>query len=304
MKMNKKYSEPINIDQDILEIEKEFILQINDDQDFVNEVIKPLNISEEVFKDYLGLFIDAQKEFHHCKECPGLKKCQNSCPGLRLFIKKEKNFVAKNFVPCSLYLQKKCIDDFFIYRDFDEKYEEIFLDDLKTYKDGLRQQLKLALKQCLEEQNHGWFYVYGKKDNYKTQFLAAYCNSYAKNKYGNIAFLDTKELLELINGTYYKNNQYFQDLLYTLENVELLVLNDFDNDGIMNSIIRDQFLLPLISYRDEHKLQTCISSNCCLDDFNYHIAMSKYGAENALEIVKIIDKNKYKKLYKLRYIIN
>ncbi len=124
--MNKKYLKMTEDFQDIAEIEQEFIAQINSDQDFVNEVIKPLNISEKVFKDYLGLFIDAQKEFHHCKECPGLKKCQNSCPGLRLFVKKEMNFVAKNFVPCSLYLQKKSIDDYFIYHDFDEKYEETF----------------------------------------------------------------------------------------------------------------------------------------------------------------------------------
>jgi len=301
--MNKTYFKNTEDSQDITEIEKEFITQINNDHDFVNEVIKPLNISNDVFKDYLGLFIDAQKEFHHCKECPGLNKCQNSCPGLRLFIKKEMNFVAKNFIPCPLFVQKKSIDDHYIYRDFDEKYDDVFLEDLKIYKDGFRQQLKLALKQSLKEKDQGWFYVYGEKNSSKTQFLAAYCNSYAKNKYGHIAFLDAKELLELVKDTFYKNNEYFQDLLDTLKNVKLLVLDGFNSDAVMNTIIRDQFILPLFSYRDEHKLQTCISSNCNLDDFNNYLAISKFGAGNALKISNIIYKNKYKKLYKLTRLV-
>ncbi len=301
--MNKTYFNNVKDSQDIAEIEREFIAQINNDKDFVNEVIRPLNISNEVFEDYLGLFIDAQKEFHHCKECPGLKKCQNSCPGLRLFVKKEIGFVAKNFVPCPLYLQKKSIDDCFIFSEFDEKYEETFLEDLKVYKDGFRQQLKLALKQCLKDQDRGWFYVYGEKNSSKTQFLVAFCNSYAKNKYGHIAFLNAKDLLELVKNIYYKDNEYFLDLLDTLKSVRLLVLDGFDSGVVMNSIIRDQFLLPLFSYRDEHKLQTCISSNCNLDDFNNCLAISKFGAKNALKIANIIYKNKYKKLYKLTHLV-
>lgn len=301
--MNKTYLNNDSNRQNIDKIVQEFIEQIKNDYDFVNKVIKPLNISEEVFKDYLGLFIDAQKEFHHCKECPGLKKCQNSCPGLRLFIKKEMNFVAKNFVPCQLFLQKKSIDDCFIYSDFDEKYEETFLEDLKVFKNGFRQQLKLALKQCLKDKDNGWFYVYGEKNSSKTKFLVAYCNSYAKNKYRHIAFLNAKDLLELVKNIYYKDNEYFLDILDTLKNVKLLVLDGFNNDVVMNSIIRDQFLLPLFTYRDEHKLQTCISSNCSLDDFNNYLAISKFGAKNALKISNIIYKNKYKKLYKLTHLV-
>ena len=94
MSMNNKYFSIISKTKEELDIEKELVNNIKNDKNFVDEVIRPLKISHELFMDYLFAFVDAQKEFHNCKNCQGFDKCPNAHKGMRAILTNDKKFVS------------------------------------------------------------------------------------------------------------------------------------------------------------------------------------------------------------------
>lgn len=303
MTMNKKYFENDAKTSDDLELEKEFIEQIKADKDYVEDIIRPLKLPHDLFVDYLYIFVDAQKEYNNCKNCKGLKNCPNKVKGMRVFpIKKEKH-IDKNYEMCELFCEERAIFSRYIYRDFSEKYNSLRLKDIKHFKNGNRQQLKIALKEKIKDKNRDWLFVYGPQDSSKTEFLVCYANEYAKNKFGKIAYINVKDTLEYVKDNFYKNSEEVNDYLETLSSVSLLILDGFDKEIIINNVIRDQFLLPLIKNRFENDLETAIGSRINLDELTNTFAINRFGLENALEITKKIHKKIYKKPYYLEHLI-
>ena len=303
MTMNKKYFENANKTADDLELETEFIEQIKNDKDYVEDILRPLKVPHDLFIDYLYIFVDAQKEYNNCKNCKGLINCPNKVKGMRVFPIKKEKYIDKNYEMCELYTEEREILSRYIYRDFSDKYNNQRLKDIKHFKNGNRQQLKIALKEKIKDKNDDWMFVYGPQDSSKTEFLVSYANEYAKNKLGQIAFINIKDTLEYVKDNYYRNSEEVHEYLDTLSNVNLLILDGFDKEIIINNILRDQFLLPLIRYRYEHNLETIIGSRINLDELTKVLAMNKFGLENALEITKTIHKKLYKKAYYLEHLI-
>ncbi|MCH5172150.1 MAG: hypothetical protein J1F31_04935 [Erysipelotrichales bacterium] len=301
--MNKKYFENAAKTADDLELENEFIDQIKNDKDYVDDILRPLKVSHDLFIDYLYIFVDAQKEYNNCKNCKGLKNCPNKVKGMRVFPVKSAKYIDKNYAMCSLYIEKRAISSHYIYCDFSEKYSDLSLKDMKHFKNGNRQQLKIALKEKIKDKNKDWLFVYGSQDSSKTEFLVSYANDYAKNKLGGIAFINIKDTLEYVKDHYYKSSEEVHDYLESLSDVDLLILDGFDKDIIINNILRDQFLLPLIKYRFEQNKETLIGSRINLDELTKVLAINKFGLENALEITKTIHKKLYKKAYYLEHLI-
>lgn len=301
--MSNKYFETVDKTEEDLELEKEFVEQIKSDKEFVEDVLRPLKVSRDLFVDYLYIFVDAQREYNNCKNCKGLKECPNNVRGMKVLPIVKEKYIDKKYDMCELFSEERDRLSRYIYKDFDYKFNDLFLKDLKHYKNGNRQQIKIALKEKIKDKNKDWIYVYGPNDSSKTEFLVAYANEYAKNKYGKIAFINIKDTLEFVKDNFYKNSEEVMDYLGTLSNVQLLILDGFDKEIIINNNLRDQFLLPLIKYRYEHDLETLIGSRSNLDDLTKILAMSKFGLENALEITKSIHKKLYKKAYFLEHII-
>ena len=84
MKTSEKLFKATNKTSEDIAYENELKENIKKDDDFVNEMIRPLKMSKEQFDDSLMLFVDAQKEFNNCKNCQGLKECKNSCRGFMI----------------------------------------------------------------------------------------------------------------------------------------------------------------------------------------------------------------------------
>ena len=174
---------------------------------------------------------------------------------------------------------------------------------MDNFRNGYRQQLKIALKELLEQNLKGWIYVYGPNKSSKSEYLMAFCNEFSLRNKGSIAYLNTKELMEYVKEIFYKDKETFDEYFDELCDVDLLVLDGFNKDVLINSVIRDQFILPLIISRYKNNKIVMISSNLDLDGLNNLLAQNRYGADNAYEITSKIFEKRYKKLYKLEHLI-
>ena len=102
--------------------ENELKENIKKDDEFVDEIIRPLKMSKEQFDDSLMLFVDTQREFHNCKNCPGLKECKNSCQGFMIHPEITQKLVTKTFKPCRLYEENRNFMKKFLYKDYSYKF--------------------------------------------------------------------------------------------------------------------------------------------------------------------------------------
>lgn len=283
--------------------ENELKENIKKDDEFVDEIIRPLKMSKEQFDDSLMLFVDTQREFHNCKNCPGLKECKNSCQGFMIHPEITQKLVTKTFKPCRLYEENRNFMKKFLYKDYSDNFNELLLKNMNNYRNGYRQQLKIALKEMLDQNLKNWIYIYGPTKSSKSEYLMAFCNEFALKKKGNIAYLNVKDLMEYVKEIFYKDKDEFDEYFDELSSVTLLVLDGFNKDVLINSVIRDQFLLPLINSRYKNNKIVMISSNLDLDGLNNLLAQNRYGADNAYEITSKIFEKRYKKLYKLEHLI-
>ena len=302
MKTNELFSYIDKTEEDIA-YENELKENIKKDDEFVNEFIRPLKMSKEQFNDSLMLFVDAQKEFHNCKNCPGLKECKNSCQGFMIRPTITQKLVTKTFKPCRLYEKNRNFMKQFLYKDYSDDFNGLLLKNMNNYRNGYRQQLKIALKEILEQNLKNWIYIYGPTKSSKSEYLMAFCNEFASKNKGNIAYLNVKDLMEYVKEIFYKDKEEFDEYFDELCNVTLLVLDGFNKDVLINSVIRDQFILPLINSRYKNNKMLMISSNLDLDGLNNLLAQNRYGADNAYEITSKIFEKRYKKLYKLEHLI-
>lgn len=302
MSMNNKYFSIISKTKEELDIEKELVNSIKNDKDFVDEVIRPLKISHELFMDYLFAFVDAQKEFHNCKNCQGFDKCPNAHKGMRAILTNDKKFVSTKYEMCQYYLDDKRIKNCFIYNEFPAQFSDTFLKHMKLFSNGYRQLLKLALNKKIKEHDKTWIYVYGDKNTSKTEFLVAYANSYAKKQYGKVAFLNVDETMNYVKDIFYRQKELYNEFLEKLMNVDLLILDGFNKETFINNVLRDQFLLRVIKYRYENDLETCISARFDLNEFTAFLAINRFGESVAYDISNYIHK-KIEKQYKLEHLI-
>ena len=304
MKMMKnKYFQQTSKTKEDLDLENEVIEQIKNDSDFVEEILRPLKVSHTLFIDYLFVFSEARIEYHNCKNCPGLKDCPNSIKGMRLYPEKKLKWIDKCYEMCKLFTEQREILSCYIYHDFSEKFDDMCFKNLKNYKNGNRQQLKIALKEKIKNKNKEWLFIYGPKNSSKTEFLATYANEYAINKNGKIAYVDIHNALDFVKENFYKNNDEVKEYMDTLSSVNLLVFDGIDKEMIMNNILRNQFLWPIIKFRSDNNLETAFGSRMNLDELTDTLAMNKFGLENALEITKTIHDKLYRKQFYLEHLI-
>ena len=303
MKTNKELFTYTDKTEEDIAYENELKENIKKDDEFVDEIIRPLKMSKEQFDDSLMLFVDTQREFHNCKNCPGLKECKNSCQGFMIHPEITQKLVTKTFKPCRLYEENRNFMKKFLYKDYSDNFNELLLKNMNNYRNGYRQQLKIALKEMLDQNLKNWIYIYGPTKSSKSEYLMAFCNEFALKKKGNIAYLNVKDLMEYVKEIFYKDKDEFDEYFDELSSVTLLVLDGFNKDVLINSVIRDQFLLPLINSRYKNNKIVMISSNLDLDGLNNLLAQNRYGADNAYEITSKIFEKRYKKLYKLEHLI-
>jgi len=302
MKSDELFSYTDKTEEDIA-YENELKENIKKDDEFVDEFIRPLKMPKEQFDDSLMLFVDAQREFHNCKNCPGLKECKNSCPGFMIRPEITQKLVTKTFKPCRLYEENRNFMKKFLYKDYSDDFNGLLLKNMNNYRNGYRQQLKISLKEMLDQNLKNWIYIYGPTKSSKSEYLMAFCNEFALKNKGNIAYLNVKDLMDYVKEIFYKDKDEFDEYFDELANVTLLVLDGFNKDVLINSVIRDQFILPLINSRYKNNKMVMISSNLDLDGLNNLLAQNRYGADNAYEITSKIFEKRYKKLYKLEHLI-
>lgn len=302
MSMTKKYFSIIKKTKEEQEVERELINNMKNDKEFVDEVVRPLKISHELFMDYLFAFVDAQKEFHNCKNCQGFDKCPNAHKGMRIVLTNEKKFVSTKYEMCDHYLNDKRVKNCFIYSEFSSKFDDVYLKDMKIYGNGYRQALKLALNKKIKDRDKTWVYVYGEKESSKTEFLVAYANSYAKKQYGNIAFLNANDTMNYVKDIFYKEKNQFLEFFDTIKEVDLLIIDGFNKENFINNVLRDQFISPLIKYRYENNLETIISADFDLNELTSFLSLNRFGEGVAYDISNYIHE-KIEKQYKLEHLI-
>lgn len=150
-------------------------------------------------------------------------------------------------------------DSSFLYRDFDQKFMDLSLNDLDETKNKIKTQVKKELR------NNHWIYLTGAIRSGRTYFSIALINGSSRKGVKNIAFFNCVKRLPLLGDEFFNNKLVFQKDFDSLKTVPILVLDDIGNEN-GNTIIRDSVLIPLLDYRAKEGLMTYFTSDFTVDE--------------------------------------
>lgn len=262
--------ERLKVEQNIT-ISEKFLRQI-EESIFENEIAyrycKKLGLSDEQIRENAPKIFDFSEDVKNCKNCKGLKYCNKEPKYLVTNITYEEGVVDRNILPCKKYLEQVNFKKRFAVIDFGE---EFFDNHIKTDISNVNSKCKKEIlrkykESALDKKSNGWIYIKGDMSTGKSYFAATLCVDAARNQaYNSISFIDVPERFKELTDLAFQKSPRYNDLLETLKNSEMLVLDDFGNE-FKSDFVRENVLFPILSYRAKNKLFTIITSNYSMDD--------------------------------------
>lgn len=246
---------------------------------------KQLGIPEEVIFAQIYKVYDFVCDINYCKHCPGVEKCNKRNPLTITKIEYKNGILDKAISPCNKIIDRVLIEKQFETKDFNEEWTNADLKELSNSagrKEALMQYLNFA-----KNKEFNWIYLTGGSGSGKSYVAANFVIDAAKKKLGPICFLNSPKRIRELSELSSKKNGSFEQLLNTYMNANILVLDEFGNEFI-NDYIRDNIILPILTYRSSKKLFTIFTSDFEFSDIEILYANSKAGALRAKQIIKIL----------------
>ena len=258
--------------------------KIKDDIEFY-EMIKQLSPSTKLVKENITKFLAYQDDFHYCKNCPGISKCQKATPHLKISIKIDGPFVDNQYLPCDKLIEQVKLDSMYLYSDFPDSWRDSNSRNIDN--DSL--QRRMSIKSYLEMTNSGrWIYIWGQMKTGKSYVASAFANDYVNSNKKQIAFIDCGKRFEELSTASRINKEHFEKMILNLSSVPLLVLDGFGNE-FKNDYIRDSIVLPILLTRSKNKLPVIFTSTFSLEDIEKMYSTSIPGKIRAKQLVELIN---------------
>lgn len=247
-----------------------------DFKDFVNKI----NAKDEVLMKYTSLLEDSLKEFQNCKNCKGLKECQNELPGFCYTPHVSKESIIFSYDACTKKQKdlkensyKDNLEVFEMNRDIkNASFKDVYKDDKARL--PIIKYFKEFIENYEKEDKPKGMYLHGSFGSGKTYLIAALFNEMAKKGVRSI-LVYYPQFLRKLKSSFDSN---YDEQFETLEKIPLLLLDDIGAENCSNWS-RDEVLGPLLQYRMENHLPTFFTSNLTLEELENSLSITSSGVD-------------------------
>ncbi len=219
----------------------------------ISKTIKKLKMTSEEIDKYLGWLLSLQETLQICKKCQGISKCGNEFKGMIPSIQREEEKLIQVYKPCELFYKNSN----YLIKDFHGIFDDASLMNIRNTNNLSK--LIAKMFSYLDNPNQKGFTLIGKSGSGKTYALASLTNEFAKNGI-KCAFADTKKLINnLKQMVYNKEKNSYDDLLSSLCEVPVLVLDNL-GDETKSEWSRDELLGTILTTRNKNNLLTFVTT--------------------------------------------
>lgn len=255
--------------------------------------IRSLKMSRGEVRSKIPLLIDYKNNIHACLDTD---KLDEGGPEFEMDLAREDGEVVIKWKSRKRDYKKARVELGYIIHDFPESWLKEDLKSVKLTKN--RKDIIVSFAAMLSSNKLEWKYLSGEFGTGKSFITACFSNSYAKDKNGAVAFINTPEQIDkLRTSSYEKDKTYFSKNMEAYKNVPLLILDSFGNE-YKSDFVLSNILHPLLSYRAMHDLATVFVSDFSLAQIE-EMYRSKVDAPRAKQLVGLIS-SKVKKVDELK----
>ena len=251
-----------------------------------------LKLSNKEAEVNIAALLDYQEDVHYCASCPGMERCDKLHPHFRLTLARDGSFIVRHYNPCEKMLSLASFKQRYLRCSFPESWCE---DDLRNIEksQSARKDAIMEMAKVIKGLSSNWLYLYGGAGSGKSYMLACLANMITK-KNGPGAFANTSELLDELKELSIKNKEGFRDMMESLSQASILVLDDFGNE-YKTEYTYVNVLFPLLNARDKSGLPTAFASDFPVESIG-KMYKDKIGAVRAEQLTNLL-KRRCKKGY-------
>ncbi len=221
-------------------------------------------------------------EANNCSVCKSLSTCNNLIKGHKYIVTNSNNQLSEQYLICDKMLDIEYLNNIYL---FGKEQSEIETAG-EFYRDEKRIKILTYFEKALEANlKCKGMYLHGSFGTGKSYMMSVFIKKLAKEGYKcGIAYFP--ELLVQIRRGY--NNYEQHDILETVKNLDVLVLDDIGSEKV-TEWSRDEVLGTILQYRMEHNLFTCFTSN-----YNIKQLQSQYSKDKSItNALRVIDRIKF-----------
>lgn len=252
---------------------------------YFNQIVKSLDLPQEVVMKYTSSLMDAALEFENCSKCKGIETCPNLIPGNLMKADKSENGIVFSYVKCRL-LSKDNYKDNVTNFDLPKNIKNASMKDV--YKDDkprieLIKKMKEFKDAYLNNESPKGLYIYGNFGSGKSYLTAALFNDLAQKNIKSV-IVHVPELLRSIKDSFDKD---YSDIFDEVMTSPLLLLDDIGAE-YLTPWSRDEVIEPILQYRMDQDLPTFFTSNYDLNDLEKHFIVNddKMKAKRIMERIR------------------
>lgn len=247
-------------------------------------ISEELKLTSKEVKRFLAALLDYQEDVHYCASCPGLENCKKAHPHFSLRLERDGELLIRHYDPCEEMMSLSSFQKRYIRCTFPSSWRDKNLNDIERSVSARDNVVGLMAK-IQQNLSNRWIYLTGSNGSGKTNMLACFSNDITKAK-GKGVFTDTESLFSELKEKSINDRQNFEELLKTICESSILVLDDFGNE-FKTEYVFTSILFPILSYRDKANLPTAFASDFKIDQI-VSMYRSKIGFERASQLKELL----------------
>jgi len=225
--------------------------------------LKKMGMSDEFILANMEKIIDFVRDAKYCLACPGKEKCKKTNPFMCTKITLINGVCDRQLVPCNKMIEALTSLNSFYVSDIEERNLNASFNGID--KTGPRRQAILKLTKFFSHKSKDWVYITGTPSTGRSYFASAAAYEGARKKLKNVCYLNCVFRFQELNNLFYNDTNTFREMFETYQNADLLILDEFGNEPIKESI-RDSIIYPLLYTRSSKGLMTIIVSDMPIED--------------------------------------
>ena len=261
--------ERIKIERNVIITKKE--LKEMQDEVFSNlkaiKYLTNLGLTETQINENIDKVYDFACDMKNCAGCKGIKFCNKDPRFLVNSVSYKNGFIERTITPCKKYLEHVNFKNKLLQYDFPEEWLDNYINkDISNIKAIAQQTVLKKYAFALQGKSSEWVFLKGDIASGKSFMAATLCADAARNDaFSSIAFINVPSKFKQLSDLAFQKNPLFNSEIEKLQNVEMLVLDDFGNE-FKSDFVRDNILYPILSMRVKNKKFTIITGNYSIDD--------------------------------------
>ena len=252
---------------------EELLEKLKADKD-VYESLKPLGLTNKEVRDNIGKLADYQEDFNVCKTCPGFDKCPKKDKHISTYVYKDGSYITTRSEPCKELIKEMEIESKYIAKDFPSEWRKSVLKNLDLSEN--RRPLIKEFVNIAKGKSNKWLFVKGNHKVGKSFVLVTFANEFVALGLGKVAVINASKQFKNIADMAYSDKEGFKNAIELLENVPLLVIDDFGQE-YKNELVRDQVVLPILNERAHNERPTFFSSEFTIDEIQQLYSIGRNG---------------------------